>query len=114
MTGAWMPYCCGWLRMNAKGNPTAVVDSTRVQLGTGAFFFQHFRTSHWWDSRYPSAFSLSRCFPRRVSDSGAQAVSAIAKAAGIPHACDSTFATPIMMKPLELGADMTVQVSKTG
>eukprot|EP00752_Nemacystus_decipiens_P003070 g2845.t1 len=38
-----------------------------------------------------------------------RAVSAVAKAAGILHVCDSTFATPIMTKPIELGADMTLQ-----
>ncbi|CAM9808681.1 unnamed protein product, partial [Discosporangium mesarthrocarpum] len=38
-----------------------------------------------------------------------KAVSAIAKGAGILHVCDSTFATPLMVKPIELGADMTLQ-----
>ena len=37
------------------------------------------------------------------------AVSKIAKAKGILHVCDATFATPIMCKPIELGADMTLQ-----
>lgn len=39
-----------------------------------------------------------------------QAVSDVAKAAGVLHVCDSTFATPIMTRPIELGADMTLQV----
>lgn len=39
-------------------------------------------------------------------------MSAVAKAAGIPHVCDSTFATPLMIKPLDLGADMTLQVGE--
>lgn len=34
----------------------------------------------------------------------------MAKDAGIPHVCDATFATPLMTKPVELGADMTLQV----
>ncbi|CAN0420656.1 unnamed protein product, partial [Scytosiphon promiscuus] len=38
-----------------------------------------------------------------------QAVSDVAKAAGILHVCDSTFATPVMTRPIELGADMTLQ-----
>ncbi|CAN0468002.1 unnamed protein product, partial [Hapterophycus canaliculatus] len=38
-----------------------------------------------------------------------QAVSVVAKAAGVLHVCDSTFATPIMTRPIELGADMTLQ-----
>ncbi|CAM9169364.1 unnamed protein product [Pylaiella littoralis] len=38
-----------------------------------------------------------------------RAVSKVAKDAGVPHVCDSTFATPIMTKPIELGADMTLQ-----
>eukprot|EP00754_Rhynchopus_humris_P034384 Rhum_TRINITY_DN15715_c0_g1::Rhum_TRINITY_DN15715_c0_g1_i1::g.161939::m.161939/K01758/CTH; cystathionine gamma-lyase len=37
--------------------------------------------------------------------SDVKAVSALAKKHGLLHACDSTFATPIIMKPLELGAD---------
>ncbi|KAJ1455218.1 Cys/Met metabolism PLP-dependent enzyme-domain-containing protein [Pelagophyceae sp. CCMP2097] len=36
------------------------------------------------------------------------AVSAIAKAAGVPHCCDATFATPIMVKPIDLGCDMSL------
>eukprot|EP00903_Cladosiphon_okamuranus_P020046 g18413.t1 len=38
-----------------------------------------------------------------------RAVSAVAKAAGVLHVCDSTFATPVMTKPIELGADMALQ-----
>jgi cystathionine beta-lyase/cystathionine gamma-synthase len=38
-----------------------------------------------------------------------EAVSAIAKSIGAYHVCDSTFATPIIMRPLEHGCDMTVQ-----
>ena len=41
-------------------------------------------------------------------------MSAIAKAAGILHVCDSTFATPLMTRPIELGADMTLQVNSEG
>lgn len=41
-----------------------------------------------------------------------QAVSAVAKTAGVLHVCDSTFATPVMTKPIELGADMTLQVRR--
>lgn len=38
----------------------------------------------------------------------------MAKAAGVLHVCDSTFATPVMTKPIELGADMTLQVRRAG
>ncbi|CAN0155222.1 unnamed protein product [Ascophyllum nodosum] len=38
-----------------------------------------------------------------------RAVSEVAKAAGIVHVCDSTFATPLMTRPIQLGADMTLQ-----
>uniref|UniRef100_A0A0G4GE71 plant cystathionine gamma-synthase n=1 Tax=Chromera velia CCMP2878 TaxID=1169474 RepID=A0A0G4GE71_9ALVE len=37
------------------------------------------------------------------------AISALAKKHGLIHVCDSTFATPLMTKPLELGADMVIQ-----
>jgi hypothetical protein len=37
-----------------------------------------------------------------------QAVSAIAKKHGIKHCCDSTFATPVMLLPLELGCDIAL------
>jgi len=37
------------------------------------------------------------------------AVSALAKSRGIPHVVDSTFATPIIQRPIELGADMVIQ-----
>merc|ERR1719253_389709 len=37
------------------------------------------------------------------------AVSALAKKYGIPHVVDSTFATPIIQRPIELGADMVIQ-----
>jgi cystathionine beta-lyase/cystathionine gamma-synthase len=36
------------------------------------------------------------------------AVSAVAKAAGIPHVVDNTFLTPYFQRPLELGADITL------
>mmetsp|Transcript_18052 Transcript_18052/g.41301 ORF Transcript_18052/g.41301 Transcript_18052/m.41301 type:complete len:415 (+) Transcript_18052:139-1383(+) len=36
------------------------------------------------------------------------ALSALAKKIGAVHVCDSTFATPIVMRPLKLGADMVV------
>ena len=39
------------------------------------------------------------------------AVSALAKARGIPHVVDSTFATPIIQRPIELGADLVIQVT---
>jgi cystathionine beta-lyase/cystathionine gamma-synthase len=38
-----------------------------------------------------------------------EAVSALAKAHGCYHVCDSTFATPVIMRPLDHGCDMTVQ-----
>jgi len=37
------------------------------------------------------------------------AVSALAKSRGIPHVVDSTFATPIITRPIELGADLVIQ-----
>jgi len=37
------------------------------------------------------------------------AVSALAKAKGIPHVVDSTFATPVIQRPIELGADLVIQ-----
>jgi cystathionine beta-lyase/cystathionine gamma-synthase len=37
------------------------------------------------------------------------AVSALAKKHGIPHVVDSTFATPIIQRPIELGADLVIQ-----
>lgn len=40
-----------------------------------------------------------------------QAVSAVSREAGILHVCDSTMATPLMVKPLQLGADITLQAS---
>jgi Cys/Met metabolism PLP-dependent enzyme len=39
-----------------------------------------------------------------------QAVSAIAKKHGILHVCDSTFSTPIMVKPIAHGCDLVIQV----
>ena len=38
-----------------------------------------------------------------------EAISKICKEKGILHCCDSTFATPVIMRPLELGADLVVQ-----
>merc|ERR1712166_1004851 len=38
-----------------------------------------------------------------------EAVSKIAKDAGVLHVCDSTFATPYINKPIEFGADLTIQ-----
>jgi len=38
-----------------------------------------------------------------------EAISAIAKKHGAIHACDTTFATPLMTRPLDLGADLTIQ-----
>ena len=38
-----------------------------------------------------------------------EAISKIAKAHKILHCCDSTFATPIMLKPLEWGVDLVIQ-----
>ena len=49
------------------------------------------------------SFLIARVLP-------CQAVSEVAKAAGIVHVCDSTFATPLMTRPIQLGADMTLQV----
>lgn len=37
------------------------------------------------------------------------AISEIAKGAGIPHCCDTTFATPVILKALDLGADIVLQ-----
>ena len=37
-----------------------------------------------------------------------EAVSAITKARGIPHAVDNTFLTPYFQKPLDLGADISI------
>lgn len=38
-----------------------------------------------------------------------EAISEIAKSKGILHVCDSTFATPILMRPLDHGVDLTIQ-----
>jgi cystathionine beta-lyase/cystathionine gamma-synthase len=38
-----------------------------------------------------------------------EAVSEIAKKIGAYHVCDSTFATPVIMRPLDHGCDMTIQ-----
>jgi len=38
-----------------------------------------------------------------------EAVSKIAKDNGILHVCDSTFATPYINKPIDFGADLTIQ-----
>ena len=38
-----------------------------------------------------------------------QAISDIAKENGITHVCDATFATPMMMRPLDHGADLVIQ-----
>jgi cystathionine beta-lyase/cystathionine gamma-synthase len=38
-----------------------------------------------------------------------EGLSKIAKAHGILHVCDSTFATPYICKPIEHGADLTIQ-----
>uniref|UniRef100_A0A7S0TAJ6 plant cystathionine gamma-synthase n=1 Tax=Chrysocystis fragilis TaxID=1411660 RepID=A0A7S0TAJ6_9STRA len=37
-----------------------------------------------------------------------KAISAICKERGVLHVCDATFATPIMLRPVELGADMSL------
>ena len=37
------------------------------------------------------------------------AISSIAKAHGCVHVCDSTFATPIICRPIDFGADITLQ-----
>jgi O-acetylhomoserine/O-acetylserine sulfhydrylase-like pyridoxal-dependent enzyme len=37
------------------------------------------------------------------------AISAIAKEHGIVHVCDSTFATPVICRPIDHGADITLQ-----
>jgi cystathionine beta-lyase/cystathionine gamma-synthase len=36
-------------------------------------------------------------------------ISKIAKEAGAKHVCDATFATPVMLRPLDHGADMVIQ-----
>eukprot|EP00494_Astrolonche_serrata_P032182 UN32451 len=41
--------------------------------------------------------------------SDVEGISKIAKKFGALHACDSTFATPLITRPLDLGADITVQ-----
>jgi len=38
-----------------------------------------------------------------------EAISALAQELGIIHACDTTFATPLICRPCELGADLTIQ-----
>jgi cystathionine gamma-lyase len=38
-----------------------------------------------------------------------EAVSNLAKTHGIPHVVDSTFATPVIQRPIELGADLVIQ-----
>ena len=38
-----------------------------------------------------------------------EAVSRICKEFGVIHACDSTFATPVICRPLDFGADITLQ-----
>jgi len=37
------------------------------------------------------------------------ALSALCKSKGIAHVCDSTFATPVIQKPIELGCDLVIQ-----
>jgi len=37
------------------------------------------------------------------------AVSALAKSKGLIHICDSTFATPVIQRPIELGVDLVIQ-----
>jgi len=37
------------------------------------------------------------------------AVSELAKSHGIVHVCDSTFATPVIQRPIELGVDLVIQ-----
>ena len=43
----------------------------------------------------------------RLCDVGA--ISEIAKDKGIAHVCDATFATPMIMRPLDHGADLVIQ-----
>ena len=38
-----------------------------------------------------------------------EAVSALAKEIGAVHVCDATFATPVILRPLEFGCDLTLQ-----
>eukprot|EP00612_Vaucheria_litorea_P003756 CAMPEP_0171459906 /NCGR_PEP_ID=MMETSP0945-20130129/4990_1 /TAXON_ID=109269 /ORGANISM="Vaucheria litorea, Strain CCMP2940" /LENGTH=385 /DNA_ID=CAMNT_0011985993 /DNA_START=61 /DNA_END=1218 /DNA_ORIENTATION=- len=38
-----------------------------------------------------------------------EAISKLAKEKGILHVCDSTFATPIIMRPIDLGCDLVIQ-----
>ncbi len=42
-----------------------------------------------------------------------RAISDMAKRHGLLHACDSTFATPLMIRPLDHGTDIVIQVRKT-
>lgn len=53
-------------------------------------------------------FSESPCNPT-VTLADIEIISDIAHKGGAIHCCDSTFATPIICRPLDLGADITVQ-----
>jgi cystathionine beta-lyase/cystathionine gamma-synthase len=53
-------------------------------------------------------FSESPCNPT-VTLADIKAISDIAHKGGAIHCCDSTFATPVICRPLDLGADITVQ-----
>ncbi len=55
-------------------------------------------------SEVPSNPTLTLSDLRGISD--------IAKRHGLLHACDSTFATPLMIRPLDHGADIVIQVRK--
>lgn len=50
-------------------------------------------------------FSETPCNPT-LSLADVEEISKICKARGVIHCCDATFATPVMCKPLELGADL--------
>jgi cystathionine beta-lyase len=53
-------------------------------------------------------FSESPCNPT-VTLADIKVISDIAHKAGAIHCCDSTFATPVICRPLDLGADITIQ-----
>ena len=52
-------------------------------------------------------FSESPCNPT-VTICDIAAISKICKEKGVIHCCDATFGTPMMCKPIELGADLTL------
>ncbi len=55
-------------------------------------------------SEVPTNPTLNLCDLSAISD--------IAKRHGLLHACDSTFATPLMIRPMDFGVDLVIQVRK--